>query len=55
LWSSIDREQHLQTAELWSWAVDAGRYHSVPFAPPGHRRADEANAAQLWSTAFLAL
>ena len=55
LWSSIDRSRELQTAEVWSWAFDNGRYRAVPFTPPGHRKADEANAAQLWSTAFISL
>jgi hypothetical protein len=55
LWSSIDRSRNLQTAEVWSWAIENGRYRTEPFTPPGRRRTDEANAAQLWSTAFVAL
>ena len=55
LWSAINRSRNLQTAEVWSWAIDNRGYHTVPFTPPGHSRTDEANAAQLWSTAFVAL
>ena len=55
LWSAINRSRDLQTAEVWSWAFDNRGYHTVPFTPPGHSRTDEANAAQLWSTAFVAL
>ena len=54
LWSSIGRSRGLQRAEVWSWAFENGRYRTVPFTPPGRRRADEAYAAQLWSTAFIA-
>lgn len=51
LWSSIRATASLQSSELWSWSFAAGAYHPAPYA----QRADESNAAQLWSTAFLAL
>lgn len=43
----------LRTSELWSWSYVNGAYRAVPF---GQHRAhvDESNAAQLWSTVFLA-
>lgn len=49
---AIERTRSWQTSELWSWSFVAGRYRIVPFAPPG---GEEADAAQLWSTMFLAL
>jgi hypothetical protein len=54
LWSAIDAVGELRTSELWSWSFADGRYRAEPF---GLRSADEdeSNAAQLWSTVFLAL
>jgi hypothetical protein len=51
LWSAIRRSASLQSSELWSWSYTAGTYCTQPYAQGG----DESNAAQLWSTAFLAL
>jgi hypothetical protein len=51
LWSSIRRSAHMQASELWSWSFVGGCYRAEPFATA----TDEANAAQLWSTAFLGL
>jgi len=42
-----------RTAELWSWSFTAGRYRAEPFEEQG-RQVEEADAAQLWSTVFLA-
>lgn len=53
LWSVIDSTRALRTSELWSWAYSNGRYEVVPFGQQGGH-ADESNAAQLWSTVFLA-
>jgi len=54
LWSAIDSAGELRSSELWSWSVANGCYRAEPF---GARRADvdESNAAQLWSTVFLAI
>ena len=50
LWNSIRATASLQNSELWSWSFASGAYHAEPYA----QGADESNAAQLWSTAFLA-
>jgi hypothetical protein len=41
-------------SELWSWSQERGVYRIEPF---GQRQDDEteSNAAQLWSTVYLAL
>jgi len=54
LWAAIERSRALRTSELWSWSYEGGRYHVEPFGRPG-ADADESNAAQLWSTVFLAV
>lgn len=53
LWSVIDAAEALRTSELWSWSYTNGTYQAVPFGQQG-RHADESNAAQLWSTVYLA-
>jgi hypothetical protein len=53
LWSVIDATAALRTSELWSWSYANGAYHAVPFGQQG-AHVDESNAAQLWSTVFLA-
>ncbi|PXA83450.1 hypothetical protein DMC47_43405 [Nostoc sp. 3335mG] len=54
LWDGIDATREVQSSELWSWRYANGRYQVVAF---GANRADvdESNAAQLWSTVYLAL
>jgi hypothetical protein len=54
LWRAIDAGRSVQSSELWSWSFEGGRYHVTPF---GSRDtdADESNAAQLWSTVYLAV
>ena len=54
LWASITASRDLRSSELWTWSFSAGCYRAEPF---GQRRTDvdESNAAQLWSTVFLAL
>ncbi|HET8699522.1 MAG TPA: hypothetical protein VFO94_18705, partial [Gammaproteobacteria bacterium] len=54
LWAAIEATAALRSSELWSWSFADGCYRAEPF---GARRADvdELNAAQLWSTVFLAL
>jgi hypothetical protein len=54
LWRAIDASSAMRTSELWSWAVVDGRYRIVPFGQ-GKDDADESNAAQLWSTVYLAI
>jgi hypothetical protein len=50
----IEATHAMRTSELWSWAVDAGGWHVVPFGQ-GEGHHTEANALQLWSTVYLAL
>ena len=54
LWRAIDAGRSVQSSELWSWSFEGGRYRVTPF---GSRDtdADESNAAQLWSTVYLAV
>lgn len=54
LWQAIDNGRDLQNSELWSWSFQEGRFVAEPFGQRvGHR--SESNAAQLWSTVYLAL
>ncbi len=54
LWPAIEAGRSMQNAELWSWSYAAGHYQLRPF---GSSAADvtESNAAQLWSTVYLAV
>lgn len=54
LWRAISATRELQSSELWSWAYKGGRYRLVPFGA-GRQDVDESNAAQLWSTVYLAV
>lgn len=54
LWRAIVATRATQSSELWSWAYEGGRYRVVPFGA-GKQDVDESNAAQLWSTVFLAV
>lgn len=54
LWQVIQDNHSLRTSELWAWSFEDGRYRAEPFGARGGD-ADESNAAQLWSTVFLAL
>lgn len=54
LWSAIDLTRSLRNSELWSWSYAAGRYTVVPFGAAS-ADVDESDAAQLWSTAYLAV
>jgi hypothetical protein len=51
--SAMARSHGVRGSELWSWSQDDGRYVVEPF---GQRAEDvtESNAAQLWSTVYLA-
>ncbi|MFC6840437.1 hypothetical protein [Xanthomonas theicola] len=54
LWTAIDAAHAVRTSELWTWTYADGRYAVRAFGQ-AHGDADESNAAQLWSTVFLAL
>lgn len=54
LWKAIGATRAVQSSELWSWAFRNGRYEVVPFGA-GKTDVDESNAAQLWSTVYLAV
>ena len=54
LWRVIKAARAVQNSELWSWAFSDGRYQVAPFGA-GEADADESNAAQLWSTVYLAV
>jgi hypothetical protein len=54
LWSAIVATRSMQNAELWSWSYQAGHYQLRPFGSSS-ADADESNAAQLWSTVYLAV
>ena len=54
LWRAIRATRALQSSELWSWKYEGGRYQIVPFGA-GRDDVDESNAAQLWSTVYLAV
>jgi hypothetical protein len=54
LWRVIDAAGAMRTSELWSWSYAHGRYRIAPFGQRGSD-ADESDAAQLWSTVFLAI
>ena len=54
LWQTILRLRDQSAGELWSWKSVHGR---IEWAPYGQTAAhvDESNAAQLWSTVYLAV
>jgi hypothetical protein len=54
VWSAIEGGSRLRTSELWSWSFADGCYRAESFGS-GDLHVDESNAAQLWSTVFLAL
>ena len=54
LWSVIEKTRELRASELWSWRYVDGRYRPAPFGQ-NSGDADESNAAQLWSTVYLAI
>jgi len=54
LWDVIRATQSMQSSELWSWTFVSGRFAVAPFGVAA-ADADESNAAQLWSTVYLAL
>ena len=54
LWRAITATRQFGSSELWSWAFADGRYTVAPFGASG-ADVDESNAAQLWSTVYLAV
>jgi glycogen debranching enzyme len=54
LWQAIRATRSVQSSELWSWDFTGGHYQIVPFGASG-TDADESNAAQLWSSVYLAV
>jgi hypothetical protein len=54
LWGAIRSAHTLRNSELWSWTFAGGHFHIAPFGANA-ADADESNAAQLWSTVYLAI
>lgn len=54
LWRAIDAGKAVRNSELWSWSYQSGRYQVAPFGA-SQADVDESNAAQLWSTVYLAI
>jgi hypothetical protein len=54
LWQAIDASRSISNSELWSWRYGKKGYEIAPFGASGGD-ADESNAAQLWSTVYLAV
>jgi hypothetical protein len=54
LWRAIGAAHGMRNSELWSWDFVDGRYTIAPFGASA-ADADESNAAQLWSTVYLAI
>ncbi|HVN43812.1 MAG TPA: hypothetical protein VMT66_01075 [Steroidobacteraceae bacterium] len=54
LWSAIDATRSLRNSELWSWTYGGGQYQVASFGSAA-ADVDESDAAQLWSTAYLAV
>jgi len=54
LWTAIGATRSISNSELWSWSFSERHYHVAAFGAAA-ADADEANAAQLWSTVYLAV
>jgi hypothetical protein len=54
LWNAIRAAHTMRNSELWSWTFVQGRFEIAPFGANA-ADADESNAAQLWSTVYLAI
>ena len=54
LWQAICAAGAVRNSELWSWLYANGTHRIQPFGAEGAHE-DESNAAQLWSTVYLAL
>jgi len=54
LWTVILATRDVADGELWSWGHDGNTFRVESFGPKC-KTADESNAAQLWSTVYLAV
>ncbi len=54
LWPLIESTRDVANEELWSWKYEGGKYEVVPFGQQGGD-ITESNAAQLWSSVYLAV
>lgn len=54
LWQAIGAGHEVRTAELWSWDYRDGAYRAAAYGQ-GAGHLTESNAAQLWSTVYLAV
>jgi hypothetical protein len=54
LWRAIGAAHSMRNSELWTWRFVNGRFEIAPFGASASD-ADESNAAQLWSTVYLAI
>ena len=54
LWGDIRAAHAMRNSELWSWNFAQGHFHIAPFGA-NTADVDESNAAQLWSTVYLAI
>jgi hypothetical protein len=54
LWRAIGNAHSMRNSELWTWSFANGRFEIAPFGANASD-ADESNAAQLWSTVYLAI
>jgi hypothetical protein len=54
LWQAIRKAHRMRNSELWTWEFVKGRFDIAAFGANA-ADADESNAAQLWSTVYLAI
>lgn len=54
LWGAIGAAHSMRNSELWTWTFAKGHFQIAPFGANA-ADADESNAAQLWSTVYLAI
>jgi hypothetical protein len=54
LWDAIGAAHSMRNSELWTWSSAKGSFEITPFGANASD-ADESNAAQLWSTVYLAI
>ena len=54
LWRAIGAAHSMRNSELWTWNFANGSFEIAPFGANA-ADADESNAAQLWSTVYLAI